>query len=146
MKVVLTKKNERIIIDDTNFDFVAWHYWHVNNKGYVVRSINGGRKKIYLHRELIKIEGQKYKGRVYVIHINGNKLDNRLENLLISSSGCPRGYCCKNKKKFKRFTKRGNSYQAQVSFMGKSIYLGSYKKASEARKASLDFLNKRSVK
>lgn len=68
-------------------------------------------------------------------HIDGNKLNNRIDNLqlLTHRDSITKGY--KNKGlKFTGVSKNGKGFKAQIHFNGKSRYLGTYKTIEEAFK------------
>lgn len=61
------------LVDDEDWEKVMAYRWFVTDRGYIVSSSN---KRVRLHRMIAGAqEGQE------VDHINGNKLDNRKENL-----------------------------------------------------------------
>lgn len=76
--VIITKQNEKILIDLDDLERVNKHCWSVDSKGYV----NAGGKCLggttRLHRFILDCP----KGYV-VDHINRDKLDNRKSNLRI---------------------------------------------------------------
>jgi HNH endonuclease len=70
-----------IIFDDSTSELVNKHDWGISTKGYAQGSYRG--KMVYMHRFLWEtFNGPIPKG-WQIDHINGNKLDNRLENLRV---------------------------------------------------------------
>jgi len=111
-----------------------------NNGGYN-QVINNG-KKIKRHRliaycflGLNELFGKRNNDNC-IDHKNGNKLDNRVENLRITTQQgnqhnrqTAKGYCWNNQAK---------KYQASIGLNGKPIYLGLYDTEEEARQAYLE--------
>lgn len=77
MAVIETSKGHQIFIDEDKVDELSSRKWCLSN-GYPSARIN--KSLVYLHRYLM----QPRDGQV-VDHINGNKLDNRVENLRVCS-------------------------------------------------------------
>lgn len=72
-----------VLVDAEDYEWLIKWRWSANGNGYAVRGKHiGNRKyqKIYMHREIAKAE----KGE-QVDHINGDKSDNRKENLRTAS-------------------------------------------------------------
>jgi hypothetical protein len=84
-------KGKFAIVSDEDYEHLSKYKWHVN-KGYPERSENIGGGKI-LHVKMHKEILNQPKGYV-ADHINGDKLDNRRENLRI----CTQGENAKNKR------------------------------------------------
>jgi hypothetical protein len=63
-----------ILVDDEDYPLVAGSAWCINNNGYATATIRG--RTVLMHRYLLLAQ----KGET-VDHRNGNKLDNRRENL-----------------------------------------------------------------
>lgn len=108
----------------------------ITEKGYA--RIMWGKRPLFLHRVLWKMRtGFDPKGQID--HINGNKLDNRSENLRDAShaenqrNASPRG----GKSKFKGVyeAKCKNKWGARIKVNGKTIHLGTYKNEIEAAMA-----------
>lgn len=101
MKIIKTKKNESIYVDDWWFKILNNFSWYLSNKGYAVRG-NGrnGQKRMIMHRIVNNTPTNKFTD-----HINGNKRDNREINLRICDDMLNRA----NVPKFK-IKKRGKSY------------------------------------
>lgn len=143
-KIELTGKHgigKYAIFEDED-SWILKYKWHVN-KGYPERSYRVGPgvvKHPKMHREIMKPP----KGYV-VDHINGNKLDNRRENLRI----CTQAENAKNKRKNKNNTSgyKGVSlshskgkYTAYVSHNGVRKHIGNFTNAEEAGRA-FDYYN-----
>lgn len=83
-KIKLKNTKLKSLVDNEIFIWASKEIWSLQNGKYAVRcsciKINNQwfTKKIYLHREIIKVTGN-----FHVDHINGNTLDNRRDNLRI---------------------------------------------------------------
>lgn len=83
MKIIYTSKNEKILVDDKDYEYLNQWKWNTGLWGYPFRMAENGtkdgkrcRKIIKMHRVVINAQkGQE------VDHIDGNKLDNRKQNL-----------------------------------------------------------------
>lgn len=91
-KVLPVKGTSGSIVDDDVFEMLAKHKWCLSN-GYPSRRFEG--KLVYLHRIVLGTPPG-----CHTDHINGNKLDNRLENLRI----CDASHNCANHGKNKNNT------------------------------------------
>ena len=132
----LTAKNEMFYFDLEDYDKIKSIGWSCNNQGYIIGNItiNGKQKKIRLHRLIMD-----FPKNMVVDHINGNKLDNRKNNLRICSNR-ENVFNSSASKRNKLGVKgvsitRCNTYQAQIQIDGKLKYLGSYKTIKEASDA-----------
>ena len=81
--IIITQKQERIIVDNNKLEELKKYRWFVNGKGYVICNItvNGKQKKMKLHRFIINAPDHSI-----VDHKDKNKLNNQLSNLRIVSS------------------------------------------------------------
>lgn len=127
MATVNLTKGKVALIDDEDLLVVAKYNWHTSNPGYARTSLKGG-KKLYLHHLLM--------GDVMVDHINGDKLDNRRQNLRIAT----KGQNSSNRKSyskagFKGVLANGSGWMAQITINKKRIYLGQFKSPEEAARA-----------
>lgn len=73
---IRTTQGETIVVDSDDAPALRQYSWCVSKTGYAVARING--KVIKLHRYLLNPSPK-----LVVDHINGNKLDNRRENLRV---------------------------------------------------------------
>jgi hypothetical protein len=78
MKEITLYNGKTAIVDDDDYERLSQYKYYENNKGYAYRNLWKDKKvhAVYLHREVIGAP----KG-LQVDHINGNRLDNRKENL-----------------------------------------------------------------
>lgn len=116
-----------ILVDDDVFGSMNSYKWTIS-KGVALRSVKfeGKFVTIYLHREVL---GLKYGDPRQGDHINGNRLDDRRENLRICSHAenlWNRGYAKNNRSGFKGVYKHlnCNKWAAEIGKNGKRFYLG----------------------
>jgi hypothetical protein len=128
-------------IVDKNFAYLAENNWHKTNSGYAVRGlpiVNGKREFEIMHRV---IKEATISGFVQPIdHINGDRLDNRLENLreaTVSQNSYNRGKMANNKSGFKgvAWHKKSKRFRATICVETKRMYIGMYRTAVEAAQA-----------
>ena len=108
-----------------------------HSEGYCQVGFNG--KNIYYHSIIwILSTGKDIQSGVEIDHINGNKIDNRIENLrLVTSRGNSQ-----NRKKHRNgglagcyYNKRTKKYMSRIKISGKLIFLGLFQTEQEAYKA-----------
>ena len=130
-------KDKYTLIDDEDYDKVKDLCLYSSGKsGYVKFKHNG--KAMFLHRFLLGLEKD---GKYLVDHKNGDKLDNRKANLRL----CTKPENAHNIRKLSQhnssgykgvfFDKCGDRWRAKIQYMGKSIFLGSFKSVLDAAKA-----------
>lgn len=133
--VKLTNVNEEMLCDINFWDKYKSSCWSKDTTGYA-RATKGG-KNIYVHRLIMP----EYSTTQYVDHINGNKLDNRKQNLRYatpkqsmmnisrkdSNTGVKGVYYCKKTSK----------YTAYIHNNGKK-HLGTFNTLDEAKEARIN--------
>jgi len=77
---IALKDGGAAVVDDEDAPQVAGHKWYVNGRGYAVRwrRDHGKARLVMMHRCVTRAP----KGKT-VHHVNGNKLDNRRDNLAV---------------------------------------------------------------
>jgi len=135
MKKIILSNNKVSIIDDEDFEKVSKYKWSYLPLGYATRQDWSTKKFLYLHRYIINAPEE-----FIVDHINGDKLDNRKENLRLCSQSQNMMNRGKNKNntsglKGVIFRKDTKKWQAQIKLNYKNINLGSYESAIDASKA-----------
>jgi len=131
MKEIPLTKGKVAIVDDDDFEYLSKFRWYVDARGYAVHK----RKEIvYMHRLISKTP----KG-LETDHINGNKLDNRKENLrhcTKSENMRNRGKQTNNKSGYKGVSwhLRAKKWLAHIVINRKSIHLGLFDDPEEASK------------
>ena len=133
---IQNKNGVTMLIDEEDLGLLAQHkdgHWcFVRHHGYAIivhkKGMGGDGKNIAFHRLIMNASVG-----LEVNHINGNKLDNRRENLRLCNSGQHRlttvGY---GSSKFKGAYKKGSKWQAAIQANGASIYLGTFPTEVEA--------------
>lgn len=120
------------LVSNHRYDELRKYFWSDNGDGYVVRNngplINGKHRLIKMHRQIL---GLKHGDGSHTDHINGNRRDNRDENLRkvtkLENSHNHRKYA-NNKTGYKGVWWRedNHSYKASIKVLGKSTALGHY--------------------
>ncbi len=125
------------LVDDEDHDAIMQHNWFYTGGGYAARSVrvNGTSKTIYMHRVI----NDTPKG-LHTDHINGDKLDNRRENLRSATRSqnkinapAPRN----NRSGYKgvSFHAKTGTWQAHIGNGNKNKTLGYFKTPEEASEA-----------
>jgi len=109
----------------------------INRKrGYYYTSFQG--KKVMTSRLIYIYHNGEIPEGLYIDHINGDRLDNRIENLrLVTKHENEFNTRAKGYNYYKAGEKSGNVWQASIGINNKRIYLGRYKTEEEARDAYL---------
>jgi hypothetical protein len=123
------------LIDDDDFKKVQDYKWFINDNGYVRGYKNWREKYVYLHRLILDASSMQQ-----VDHINGNRLDNRKENLRITSqqqNTFNAGLRSNNKSGYKgvRLRKDTKRWSASITHNYKEISLGCFDTKEEAAEA-----------
>ena len=142
MKTILTKKGDRILVDDESYDMLSTYSWCVLSPGrrmgrkqkYAATTCrdNGKKKLNTMHRMIMKaVKGQ------MIDHINGDGLDNRKENLRFctkSQNAANAMLSLGNKSGVKGvyWDKQRKKWHAQIVVRRKTIALGRYTSLIEA--------------
>ena len=135
MKRVKLTRNKFTLIDDNDYEKVIQYKWLCNNYGYATRQywdrISKKYKGIFLSNFILgALENQS------VDHINGNRLDNRKNNLRICSfleNRRNKSIYKNNKSGFKGVDKSSkNRWRATIRINGEKIHLGSFIDKKEA--------------
>lgn len=141
MKEIFLNKEKVVLVDDDDYEYLNQWKWNYTS-GYAKRKqhIPSSRKNqksinIYMHR-LINNTPEGF----HTDHINGNKLDNRKENLRTVTSRQNQGNRFKTKpitsSKYKGvwWDKRSKKWCASICINYRNKYLGSYKSEIDAAK------------
>lgn len=131
-KLIPLTQGKFAIVDDEDFDFVNSFHWHFCPDGYAVRN-HKKTCKVYLHHVLIGYPLNKKQ----TDHINGDRLDNRKENLRILTN---RGNCQNRHIKGKGVvgvhkTGKKGFWKSEITFEGKRHHLGHFKNKDDAHQA-----------
>lgn len=135
MKFILIYGGKESLVDDEDFQILSGFKWSIDGHGYATRGIVTGPNKttsVKMHRQIMRlIPGD---GKL-VDHINGNKIDNRKENLrlcTVSENARNRGPTKFNSLGLKGVKKRKNKFSANIMADGISHYLGVFDNKEDA--------------
>ena len=124
------------LVDDVLFGWLNQFKWFFRKDGYVAKSIynklTGERKQIRMHREIMN-----FPDGMEIDHINGDKLDNRRENLRICTMGqnrANRGLQRNSSSGYKGvyFEEARNKWRAQIEINNRRLHLGYFNNAEKA--------------
>lgn len=125
------------LVDDDDFAILAKYKWKRSNHGYAIHRYcrETSAKTMLLHRMITCPPKD-----MQVDHINGNKLDNRRENLRLATAAQNARnskLSRSNKTGFKgtRFLARTGRFSAQIRIAGTTKHLGYFDTAEEAHAA-----------
>jgi len=131
MKKIKLKHGELVLVDDEDFDELNKYKWCLNSGGYATRR-KDTHTSILMHRFINSTPK-----RQETDHINGNKLDNRRENLrnVTHSQNQLHSRLPKTNTSGVKgvvWDKKNKKWQAQIKIKGKNHFLGRYKTVMEA--------------
>lgn len=132
-----TSKGEEIPVDADVYELYKDKCWYVMTRGYVAHSFKEKHRKfsttVKLHRLIMNATPEQV-----VDHINGNKLDNRRENLRVCTQAeNTRNNRTPRKNKTSRFKgvswyPRGNRWKAQIQVNKQKKHIGYFPSEEEA--------------
>jgi hypothetical protein len=123
-------------VDDVDFHKLAGFRWHLHNKGYAARGVKAGEQTSshlsLMHREITNAP----KG-WQVDHINGDRLDNRRENLRLAtrSQNQANSLNPRNSSGFRGVSPRNGRWVAQTKHLGRYYSLGTFDNPEDAARA-----------
>lgn len=129
---LINAKGGEVSVDDDMFDILSQKKWYIDKRGYARRTykMDGALITEMLHQVVMRIPSG---SSLMVDHINGDRLDNRRENLRIatkSQNGHNQGIQRTNTSGYKGVTfhsSRGSGkWIAQIRVNGKRIHIGSF--------------------
>lgn len=133
--------NKTTLVSDEDYDSIKSFKWHIGAKGYVMGWM-GGKTPTYLHRFIMKTP------RGYQTdHINGDRLDNRRDNLRVctASQNSINHIMNKNNKtgyKGVYWHKHSQKWVVYVTKNGKQVYGGIFTDVKLASRARQDLARK----
>lgn len=126
----------KVTIDTEDLELVSQRHWHLDGAGYARTNVWADGKKQSaprMHRLILGVTNRK----LHVDHINGDKLDNRKDNLRVctcSQNVMNRGKQLNNSSGYKGviYDKERSKWRAEIAFNGKRKYLGRFDTVEEA--------------
>lgn len=139
MKYISLTQGFQAIVDDEDFELLSKYKWcagKYGNKYYALTTLKnteGKYKNIYMHRFL----NEPMKTTSVIDHKNGNGLDNRRNNLRITTQTFNRANSARRKDctsiyKGVGWHKLHKKWRAQITAFGKRIHLGLFIQEQEA--------------
>ena len=134
------------LVDERFADELRKHRWHCDSDGYARHDIycgmQDGKQKarhVYIHNEVWRLAGRTIPAGQELDHINGDPLDNRIENLRVvthQQNSCNRkSQCGSSRYKGACWHKAKGKWHASIMHNGKRIHLGYFANEIEAAKA-----------
>lgn len=134
-----TSNNEEFYISIESKWVLENYCWHMDKNKYLHTNVHKSHnKKILLSRLLMQEELNKHKGSLkrYIDHIDGNPINNCLDNLRVVTAFQNAWNVIRNKNYGIRKEDRNtiNPYVVSFANKGSSVYLGSFSTMMEAKK------------
>lgn len=129
-KLLPLNMDDCAIVNDDVYEREAKHNWYKTPEGYAARMArrsNGQRFVLMLHWCVKRVPPG-----FVVDHINGNRLDNRRENLRVCTKAQNNANIHKDKFKGVIWREHANAYKAYIKKNGKQIHLGYFKDQIQA--------------
>ena len=131
MKEIHLTQGKVAIVDDDDYEEISKHKWHYHHAGYAKRSVKHS-KALLMHREILNVP----KG-FETDHINGDKLDNRKENLRVctpAENKYNRTFQSNNTSGYKgvAWNKAAKKWFSKINAGGKIYCIGYFTDAKEA--------------
>jgi hypothetical protein len=119
MKIIYTSKNQKILVDDEDFEYLNQFNWYICIGGYA--AVKNTKMSTRLHRLVMDAK----KGE-FIDHINGDRLDNRKSNLRTVNKRQNNINAKQKRGKYKgvSFHKKAGKWVASITVNYKSIHLG----------------------
>jgi hypothetical protein len=139
--IISLSQGKLAFVSQVDRDLAEKYRWHFGaTKGYAQRQIREGKKKRYeyLHRKIAeRMINRDLTSNDFVEYSNGDRLDNRRENILIltrSEHIQKQNISKSNKSGYKGvfYRKSRNKWEARITIHGKKIFLGLYDNRRDA--------------
>lgn len=134
MRIITLSNNQQVQIDDVDFAFINQWKWKIAGSGYAARNTRHGT--LYMHRVLSGVCGLVDQSKVEVDHKNGNKLDNRKDNLrVVTHKQNMRGFRTQRNQSGVRgvnWFERTRKWVVRIKVGEKNLNLGYYTNLGEA--------------
>lgn len=135
MKKLFDIHGNEIMVDDNQYDYLSKFSWHISPQGYAKKNKSkspNGDHGILMHRMVLGAKAGEQ-----VDHIDGNKLNNQLENLRLcsfSSNQANSKIKSNNTSKYKgvTFDSSRNKWIAQIMINRKHKFLGRFNSPIDA--------------
>lgn len=131
--------SSKILFDKDDQKLFDSYKWRISTQGYLVAYKRGSGRKHYsiiaFHREVLNANKNQQ-----IDHINGNRLDNRKENLRLCNNAENNRNKLKSKKGSSKYKgvcwhKASKKWKASITVNYKSIHLGYFSIEKDAAKA-----------
>lgn len=137
MKRILLNQNKFTTVDDEDFGYLNQWHWYIGHNGYAIRrdihhNKKDKRKTFHIHRLVLNTPDG-----FFTDHINGDKLDNRKENLRIADktqNNFNRGIPKNNTSGYKgvSWDRLRQKWEVSTTVRGKKIHLGRFDSKRDA--------------
>ncbi len=150
-RIFIPSKNQWTTIDAIHEEEVKKYTWGIHVSGFAVTYLTKGgrRRSIYLHRLILRLEGISISKR-HVTHVDGNKLNNLVSNLVPTTSAELSFYShtrSNNTTGYKGVYYRPkagiNPWCAHIGMAGDQVFLGGFSTAEKAAMAYNEALRNR---